>query len=245
MMEEEEFPPAYLRSLIVVCTRIAPLAVLLALAVGVPLSAQDGPAPMQPPVAGPVVAESWWQKFRSNVDLHKNRVNVWPEPFASRDRELVRGPFRQMVDNGWKSQNTLSDYLFDPGTSELTGAGQAKLNHILTQVPPHRRQVYVLEATTQGETAARVASVYRYLAQIAPDSNPCAVMTTKIVPRGGEGWYAYDVEQAYRSFVPPPRLSSGAAGGGFQGSDGFGNGNNGNGGSGTNNTNGGSGQSGQ
>ena len=107
-----------------------------------------------------------------------------------------------MVDNGWKAQNTFTDYLFDPGTNELTGAGQAKLYHILTQIPPHRRQVYVLEATTQEETAARVASVYRSIAQIAPDTNPCAVMTTKIVPRGGEGWYVYEVEQKYRSSIP-------------------------------------------
>jgi len=228
----------------VVCTKIAPLALLLTLAVGLPLSAQDFAASMKPSAGDPVTAENWWHKFWSKVDLHRNRVNVWPEPFTSHDRELVRGPFRQMVDNGWKSQNTLSDYLFDPGTSELTGAGQAKLHHIMTQVPPHRRQVYVLEAATQEETAARLASVHRYLAQIAPDSNPCAVMTTKIVPRGGEGWYAYDVEQAYRSFVPPPRLSGGASSGGFQGAD-FGGGNNGNGGNGQNNGNGGNSQSGR
>ena len=244
MMEEEEFPPAYLRSCIVDWTRTAPLVVLLTLAAYVPLSGQESPALKQPPIGDPTVAESWWDKLRSHIDLHRTRVNVWPEPFVARDRELVRGPFRQMVDNGWKSQNTLSDYLFDPGTNELTGAGQAKLNHILTQIPPHRRQVYVLEAATPEETATRVTSVQRYVAQIAPNSNPCAVMTTKIVPRGGEGWYAYDVEQAYRSFVPPPRLSAGAAGGGFQGAENSNNGNNGSGG-GTNSGNGGNTQSGR
>ncbi len=78
-------------------------------------------------MGGPTAAENWWHKFWSEVDLHRNRVNVWPEPFVNQDRELVRRPFRQMVDNGWKSQNTLSDYLFDPGTNELNSAGQAKL----------------------------------------------------------------------------------------------------------------------
>jgi hypothetical protein len=33
-------------------------------------------------------------------------------------------------------------------------------------------------------------------------------MTTKIVPRGGEGWYVYEVEQKYRSSIPSPRVSS-------------------------------------
>ncbi|MCU0871759.1 MAG: hypothetical protein MUE50_05395 [Pirellulaceae bacterium] len=118
-------------------------------------------------------------------------------------------------------------------------AGQAKLSYLLTQIPPHRRQVYVLEGTTQEDTAARVASVYRSMAQIAPDSSPCAVMTTKIAPRGGEGWYAYEVENVYRATLPPPRSLSlnssnssfGQGGSGNNGSNngGYDNGNNGNG----------------
>lgn len=219
-------------------TRNSLSAVLLTLAVGVPLSAQEKPVPLEPPIGGATAAENWWHNFWGHVELHRNRVNVWPEPFVRQDRETVRHPFRQMVDNGWKSQNTLSDYLFDPGTNELTVAGQAKLHYILTQVPPHRRQVYVLEAATQEETAVRVASVYRSITQIAPDTSPCAVMTTKIVPRGGEGWYLYDVEQAYRQFTPPPRLSS-VVGGGFTGGGGAGSDNNGNRGNGADNENGG------
>ncbi len=184
-----------------------PLSILLlTLAVSVPVAAQEIPDVKPPATDGYPAADSWWQRLRTQVDLHRKRVNVWPEPFVSHDRELVRGPFRQMADNGWKTQNTFSDYLFDPGSNELTGAGQAKLNYIMTQTPPHRRQVYVLEGATQEETAARVASVYRYLAWYAPDASPCAVMTTKIAPRGGEGWYAYEVEQAYRATLPTPRI---------------------------------------
>jgi hypothetical protein len=46
------------------------------------------------------------------------------------------------------------------------------------------------------------------MAQIAPATSPCAVMTTKIAPRGGEGWYAYEVENVYRASLPPPRSLS-------------------------------------
>jgi len=194
---------------------------LLTLAMCLPVAAQDSTDVKPPGAAGYVSADSWWQRLKSQVDLHRKRVNVWPEPFVSHDRELVRGPFRQMADNGWKTQNTFSDYLFDPGSNELTVAGQAKLNYIVTQTPPHRRQVYVLEGATQEETAARVASVYRYLAGAAPDASPCAVMTTKIAPRGGEGWYAYEVEQAYRATLPTPRIpnfSSDSSSGGNGGS---------------------------
>lgn len=226
-------------------TRISVIAVLLTLAVGVSLPGQEASGPMQPPIDNPPVTGNWWHTFWGQVHLHRNRVNVWPEPFVRQDRELVRGPFRQMVDNGWKSQNTLSDYLFDPGTNELTNAGQAKLQYILTQIPPHRRQVYVLEAATQEETATRVTSVYRNIARIAPDSNCCEVMTTKIVPRGGEGWYLYDVEQAYRNNIPSPRLSSIGSGGDSMSGDGSGNSNYGNTGNSMNNGNGGSYQAGR
>jgi hypothetical protein len=210
---------------------------LLTLAVCTPIAAQDDPIPANHQAEGYPSSDNWWHRFWGQVDLHRKRVNVWPEPFVSHDRELVRGPFRQMADNGWRTQNTFSDYLFDPGSNELTVAGQAKLSYVLTQTPPHRRQVYVLEGTTQEDTAARVASVYRSMAQIAPDSGPCAVMTTKIAPRGGEGWYAYEVENAYRATLPPPRSlslnsSNGSLGqrGSGNNNDGYNNGNNGNGG---------------
>lgn len=201
-----------------------PLSILfLTLAVSVPVAAQEVPDVKPPAAEGYPSADSWWQRLRTQVDLHRKRVNVWPEPFVSHDRELVRGPFRQMADNGWKTQNTFSDYLFDPGSNELTGAGQAKLNYIMTQTPPHRRQVYVLEGATQEETAARVASVYRCLAWFAPDASPCSVMTTKIAPRGGEGWYAYEVEQAYRATLPTPRIPNFSSDSSSNGSGGSGN----------------------
>ncbi len=221
----------------------------LTLAVYVPVAAQDGPKPLPSTSETPVSVENWWHKFWGQVDLHRKRVNVWPDPFVGHDRELVRGPFRQMADNGWKTQNTFSDYLFDPGSNELNNAGQAKLAYILTQTPPHRRQVYVLEGATQEDTAARVTSMYRSMAQIAPDMSPCAVTTTKIAPRGGDGWYAYEVENAYRASLPLPRVSSLNGGNGSNGASGSGNdfgnngGNNGNNGNGANNGSRGTGQS--
>lgn len=201
-------------------------AILVILAVCLPVAAQDPLEADGSAMSGKAGGENWWFRFWSQVELHRQRVNVWPQPFAHYDRELVRGPFRQMADNGWKHQNTFTDYLFDPSSSELTAAGQAKLYHLLTQVPPHRRQVYVLEAPTREETAARLASVYRTMAQIAPETPPCAVMTTKIAPRGGEGWYVYEVDETYRTNFTGPlsrHLSSGGmasaqGGGGSSGS---------------------------
>jgi hypothetical protein len=91
--------------------------------------------------------------------------------------------------------------------------------------------------------------MYRSMAQIAPDMSPCAVMTTKIAPRGGDGWYAYEVENAYRASLPLPHVNSISCGNGSSGAGGLGNNfgnnfgnNNGNNGNGANNGSRGTGQ---
>jgi hypothetical protein len=154
----------------------------------------------------PAEKEHWWQRWWAGVHLHRNRVNVWPEPFNLPDRETVRNPFRIMADNGWKLQNTFGDHLFSAETNELTYAGEMKLHWMLTQVPPHRRQVYVLEAKDQPATAARVASVYRHMAQISPGAAACSVQTTRIAPPAGDGSYLDNLDQTYQSSMPLPRL---------------------------------------
>jgi len=125
-----------------------------------------------------------------------------------------------MADNGWKLQNTLSDHLFDPEKHELSYAGQLKLRWILTQIPPHRRQIYVLETHQRKDTATRVASVYEHMAEIAPYS-ACPVFVTQIAPRGGDGSYLDDIDQTYRANLPPPVLPAmGSEGGGEESSTG-------------------------
>lgn len=158
-----------------------------------------------------------WEQFRDTVEMHRKRVLYWPEPFQQQDRELVRGPFRTMADNGWKLQNTLPDELFDKESQELTYAGRLKLRWLLTQMPPHRRQVYVLEGDTAAATDARVASVQRHLNEIAPDQAH-GVWTTRIVPPSGEGTYIYGVSQKLHTAAPTPRLPARSTGAGDAGS---------------------------
>lgn len=155
----------------------------------------------------------WWHDFRHEFETHRSRMNAWPHPFALEDRELVRTPFRTMADNGWKLQNTLSDHLFTPEKNELTYAGQLKLRWILTQIPPHRRQIYVKEAPSREDTATRVASVYEHMAKISPYA-ACPVFVTQIAPRGGDGSYLNDLDQAYKGALPAPTLPGTGSGGG-------------------------------
>lgn len=165
-----------------------------------------------------------WHHFCDTVEMHRKRVNVWPEPFQGMDREQVHAPFRTMADNGWKLQNTLSDQLFDQETQELTYAGRLKLRYLMTQYPPHRRQVYVLEAARPEDTDKRVASVNRNLIEIAPEQ-ACSVWTTKIEPPLTDGRRVVRQSQPKAGVPSPvtttmsntnfadPKTSSGNAGG--------------------------------
>ncbi len=188
--------------------KIALIAVSVCMAVSAAASATEPASELWTEEAGQAVAkkEHWWERVWADVTLHRNRVNVWPEPFNLPDREAVRDPFRIMADNGWKLQNTFGDHLFAEGTNELTYAGEMKLHWMLTQVAPHRRQFYVLEADTQPATAARIASIYKRMAQIDPEATAYSVQTTRIIPPSGDGSYLDNLDQTYRSSMPLPRL---------------------------------------
>jgi hypothetical protein len=152
-----------------------------------------------------------WHHFCDTVEMHRQRVNVWPEPFVRADREQTLSPFRTMVDNGWRLQNTLGDDLFDKDTQELTYAGRLKLRYLMTQFPPYRRQVYVLEAAKSEDTDKRVASVHRNLTDIAPDQT-CGVGTTKIEPPLTDGRYADRVFRGHPGGATTATYPGGAAG---------------------------------
>lgn len=155
-------------------------------------------------------ASAGWREFWTQFELHRRRVNAWPEPFVIPDREAVREPFRLMADNGWKLQNTFDDDLFSQETNELNLAGKMKLRWVMHEVPPHRRQIFVREAMNAEQTAARVASVHKYLTEAFPGQTPAGVMTTRIPAAGGDGSYLYGVDSSYKAAIPVPRMPAAA-----------------------------------
>jgi hypothetical protein len=159
--------------------------------------------------AVPTATGSWserWHAFWADTQLNCARSNAWPEPFQLPDRELVRCPLRTMADNGWREQNTFAGLFFDDDGHQLNHAGQEKLRYILTQLPPHRRQIFVLEGDSPQQTAARVASVYQVMAQWSPDGQMQPVFTTRLLPRYGSGGYQYGINRSYDASLPEPRL---------------------------------------
>jgi hypothetical protein len=139
------------------------------------------------------------------------RRQCWPDPFQCPDRAAVRAPFCAMVANGWRKQNLLGDFHFEPQNGQLTESGRLKVQWILTACPEQHRAVFVRTAGTREETAARVAAVQQLAAQLASDEvAPMApatpVMTTSI---SDDGWPAVRVDLIARkllSSTPIPRL---------------------------------------
>jgi uncharacterized membrane protein YgcG len=164
-------------------------------------------------------AHAGWHELWTEFDLHRRRSESWPEPFVLPDREAVRTPFRIMADNGWKQQNTMNEGFFDRETNELTVAGRAKLQRMLNELPPHRRQVYVLEGPTPQATTVRVTSVCKYLGELVPGQPLWPVMTTTVPAPGGEGKW---IERSYWHASEAFSSMSGAGGGSGGGSSGSG-----------------------
>ena len=79
----------------------------------------------------------------NSVARDTKRRNCWPEPWLGPDRAVTRAPFCIMVANGWRRQNMLGEFHFEPGSGQLTEAGRLKVQWILTACPEQHRLVYV------------------------------------------------------------------------------------------------------
>jgi hypothetical protein len=159
--------------------------------------------PATPAVAG---APDAWHQFWANTKRDFWRNNAWPQPFVETDRAAAVAPFAVMIDNGWRMQNLMGDYHFNPDSQELTNAGKEKIRWILTQVPPPRRTIFVQRGLDREKTAIRVDAVQKIAAQILPQGDLPAVEETNLEPKG---WPAEEINNTYTkhlSTAPPPRL---------------------------------------
>jgi len=163
------------------------LSCLLSLAIVVPLYGQHPAAPCPWESERACRPRTWnqrWSAFWYDVELQRRRVAEWPRPFLEPDREAVRETFRHMTESGWQQQNTFGDPLFATDQKTLNLAGQHQLRYTITQLPPHRRMVFVLEGATREITEARVASVYEHMSEVLQERPPYPVFVTSTAPRG-------------------------------------------------------------
>jgi hypothetical protein len=161
---------------------------------------------------GVLLALSWvspldagWNEFWHRVHVDFKRMNCWPEPFVEMDRHAAAAPFEAFKDAGWRLENTLVEFLFTED-QQLTHAGKLKVRHILTQVPAHRRNIFVLQGETPEITERRVDAVQRAVAEILVDGPLPPVLVTDQIPRSGSGDYLNTVNRKYRESIPAPVL---------------------------------------
>lgn len=172
-----------------------------------------------------------WNSFWHRVHTDFYRNNSWPQPFEAVDRAVAREPFCIQADNGWRMQNTIGTYLFDPETQRLNQAGELLVKWIVTQAPIHRRVVFVLKGDYPEATTSRVESVQAAVSKYAI-GNVCPVMLTDTEPTGWSAAYVDSITQQFNSSIPSPRLSDGGQSGSGGGSGNGGGGNGGGGGGG-------------
>lgn len=166
-------------------------------------------------VAAP--ADWFCDLFNSAVKDTKRR-NCWPAPFQCPDRQTVRTPFAVMVNNGWRKQNMLSDFHFEPTTGKLTEAGQMKIRWIMFEAPEQHRAVFIHMAKYPEETESRLAAVHEYVASVAPQKELPPISVTTISDEGAPADRIDMIGRKYQASTPNPRLPSNQSQGSSSGS---------------------------
>lgn len=139
-----------------------------------------------------------WHGYKQNRD--------WPYPFVYPDREQVRSTMSIIVDNGWRTQNTIGEQYFIDEGSELSEAGKLKLRYIARLAPAQRRTVFVLEADDPTVTTARVEAVQTAMAHFLAAGEEPSVTTTRVPNLGSSADYIDQVERKFRDTTPDPRI---------------------------------------
>ena len=130
----------------------------------------------------------------------------WPRQYIPAARHGMCQTFNTMINNGWRRQNLLGDYHFNPNTNQLTEAGKLKVNWILTQAPTHHRNIFVQRAKTEEQTADRIAAVHDDAAHINTSRGPFRVHDTHIVAEGHRASAVDNVFVGYQDNRPLPVL---------------------------------------
>jgi hypothetical protein len=150
------------------------------------------------------------QQYRARYDANVQ----WPRSFIPPARQSVSSTYDAMVNNGWRRQNLLGDYHFNAETNELTEAGKLKVNWILSQAPPQRRNVFVQRARHEMETSERVTAVHQYAGSMSPGVGTVSVNDTHIVAEGHPASTVDSMFTGYETNRRAPVLPASTYGGG-------------------------------
>jgi len=131
---------------------------------------------------------------------------MWPSQYIPAARRSVLSAYDAMVNNGWRRQNLLGAYHFDPDTNELTDAGKLKVKWILSQAPQHRRNIFVERGPDQSRTSARVVAINHWASTLSPSVGIIDINDTHIVAEGHPAGTVDQIFVGFRANQPPPVL---------------------------------------
>ncbi|HBE70655.1 MAG TPA: hypothetical protein DDW52_21125 [Planctomycetaceae bacterium] len=195
------------------------LAVVVVAGIGQVADAQIWPFSKKPCDTGACNESSLWSTDcqdlgfcgRHKQDYYRNKM--WPVPFRAQDTRSVMSYFDAQRNKGWQLHNTVGTAMYQPGTGQLTNSGLAHLHWIVNKAPQQRRTVFILQAETAEETAARVESTQLAISKLVPVGPlPQLYLTNREAP-GSSGLYQTSINRAMTTSVPSPRLGQSSAGG--------------------------------
>jgi hypothetical protein len=131
---------------------------------------------------------------------------MWPWPYTCPDRVAVREPFNMMVDAGCRRQNLLGPHHFNPETNQLTTAGELRVQWIMTQTPPNRRDIYIERSFNPDTNATRFANVRDYAARVSPDGQSPPIQETYLVSEGRPAAVVDATNVKFMQAMPAPVL---------------------------------------
>ena len=150
-------------------------------------------------------ASADWHSFWERVKIDTHRNNCWPMPFQKADRQAVCQTLSIQLANGWRRQNSLSDYYFDDETQVLNVSGRRKLYSILATTPPQHRTIYVVESINKEAHERRLASIESVAQEMFGGTSP-EIVPVSIEPRSWPADYIDRINRGMQSSIPTPRL---------------------------------------
>ena len=150
----------------------------------------------------PTFCQSFAAWYRSVYDMN----SMWPHPFVIPARNSIDAMYEAMISNGWRRQNLLGQHHFDGETQQLTQAGKLKVQWILTQTPPGRRNIFVERGANESLTAKRIESIQQYTAMMNPPPGPVSVTDTHLVAEGHAASAVDAMFTGYQTNKPAPVL---------------------------------------
>jgi len=130
----------------------------------------------------------------------------WPWPYVCPDRMAVREPFCIMVNNGWRRQNLLGPHHFNAEASQLTTAGELRVQWIMTQAPADHRGIFVERALDPSVTAQRLATAREYATQLTAEGQSPEVFETHLISEGRPASVVDATNVRFQESMPPPVL---------------------------------------